>query len=74
MAVAWAAIAAGLSSFASKAIEVVIAAHPETFCQVYWLGDCESIQQRLDWACSTGALPGVVWEPSVIQSGCSGHF
>jgi pre-mycofactocin synthase len=47
--------AVGLSSFASKPIEDVVAANPKTFFQAYWLGDRESIQQRLDRAKRAGA-------------------
>ena len=31
--------AMGLSSFASKPVEEVVAANPKTFFQVYWAGD-----------------------------------
>ncbi len=35
--------AMGLSSFASKPIEEVIAANPKTFFQIYWLGGRDAI-------------------------------
>jgi heme/flavin dehydrogenase (mycofactocin system) len=44
----------GLSSFASKPIEDVIAANPQTFFQVYWLGNRETIVRRLDRARAAG--------------------
>ncbi|CAM01690.1 L-Lactate dehydrogenase (cytochrome) [Saccharopolyspora erythraea NRRL 2338] len=47
--------AVGLSSFASKPIEDVVAANPKTFFQAYWLGSRESIQRRLDRAKRAGA-------------------
>ncbi|QIZ37961.1 pre-mycofactocin synthase MftD [Saccharopolyspora sp. ASAGF58] len=47
--------AVGLSSFASKPVEDVVAANPKTFFQAYWLGSRESIQQRLDRAKRAGA-------------------
>ena len=47
--------AMGLSSFASKPIEEVIAANPQTFFQVYWLGGKEKVLERLERAKSAGA-------------------
>ena len=35
----------GLSSFASKPIEEVVAANPQTFFQIYWMGDRERMLQ-----------------------------
>lgn len=49
-------VAMGLSSFASKPIEDVIAANPQTFFQVYWAGDRESILERLSRAKEAGAV------------------
>lgn len=48
--------AMGLSSFASKPIEEVIEANPQLFFQVYWLGDRESIAQRVHRAREAGAV------------------
>ena len=48
--------AMGLSSFASKPIEEVIAANPKTFFQIYWLGGRDSIAQRADRARAAGAV------------------
>ena len=45
----------GLSSFASKPVEDVVAANPQTFFQVYWLGTREAILKRLDRARRAGA-------------------
>jgi L-lactate dehydrogenase (cytochrome) len=54
-AAAAAGTAMGLSSFASKPIEEVIAANPATFMQVYWLGSRERIAAVLDRARAAGA-------------------
>jgi pre-mycofactocin synthase len=51
--------AMGLSSFASRPIEEVIAANPRTFFQVYWAGSRERIAARLDRAKAAGA-PGLI--------------
>ncbi len=45
----------GLSSFASKAVEDVTAANPDTFFQVYWSGSRDAMIQRLDRARAAGA-------------------
>ncbi|GAA5121086.1 pre-mycofactocin synthase MftD [Haloechinothrix salitolerans] len=47
--------ALGLSSFASKPIEDVVAANPKTFFQAYWLGDKDTMLARLDRAKQAGA-------------------
>ncbi|SEB30337.1 pre-mycofactocin synthase MftD [Streptomyces melanosporofaciens] len=47
--------ALGLSSFAGKPIEDVVAANPKTFFQVYWQGDREAIVRRLERAARAGA-------------------
>jgi len=44
----------GLSSFASKPVEEVVAANPQTFFQIYWLGSRDAIQQRLERARAAG--------------------
>lgn len=51
--------AMGLSSFASKPIEEVVAANPQTFFQVYWLGGKEQVLERLERAKAAGAA-GVI--------------
>jgi heme/flavin dehydrogenase (mycofactocin system) len=48
--------AMGLSSFASKPVEDVVAANPQTFFQVYWAGSRDQISARLDRAKSAGAV------------------
>ncbi|MGH2970279.1 MAG: alpha-hydroxy-acid oxidizing protein, partial [Solirubrobacteraceae bacterium] len=40
----------GLSSFASKSVEDVVAENPRTFFQVYWAGSQERILQRVERA------------------------
>ncbi len=47
--------AIGLSCFASKPIEQVVAANPATFFQVYWLGTRESMARRMERARNAGA-------------------
>ena len=48
--------AMGLSSFASKPIEEVVAANPKTFFQIYWLGGREAIAERAERARAAGAV------------------
>ena len=45
----------GLSSFASKAVEPVVEANPNTFFQVYWSGSRDEMIHRLDRARAAGA-------------------
>jgi len=52
--------AMGLSSFASKPVEEVVAANPQTFFQVYWAGSREQILQRLHRARAAGAAGVIV--------------
>lgn len=52
--------AMGLSSFASKPIEEVVAANPKTFFQIYWLGGRDEIAQRADRARAAGAVGLIV--------------
>ncbi|QCQ92220.1 pre-mycofactocin synthase MftD [Rhodococcus sp. SGAir0479] len=47
--------AMGLSSFASKSIEEVTAANPQTFFQMYWVGDRDTLLQRMERARKAGA-------------------
>jgi heme/flavin dehydrogenase (mycofactocin system) len=44
----------GLSSFASKAVEDVVAANPQTFFQLYWSGTREAMMRRVDRARAAG--------------------
>lgn len=46
----------GLSSFASKPIEEVVAANGKTFFQVYWLGGRDAIAARVERARAAGAV------------------
>jgi heme/flavin dehydrogenase (mycofactocin system) len=46
----------GLSSFASKPVEEVAEANPQTFFQVYWCGSREQIVQRLERARAAGCV------------------
>jgi L-lactate dehydrogenase (cytochrome)/glycolate oxidase len=48
--------AMGLSSFASKPVEEVAAAGPQTFFQMYWVGTREVLVQRMERARRAGAV------------------
>jgi heme/flavin dehydrogenase (mycofactocin system) len=48
--------AMGLSSFASKPVEDVVAANPQTFFQVYWCGSRDQILARMERARAAGAV------------------
>mgnify|MGYP000954901681 FL=1 len=52
--------AMGLSSFASKPIEEVVAANPKTFFQIYWLGGRDAIAERAERARAAGAVGMIV--------------
>jgi heme/flavin dehydrogenase (mycofactocin system) len=52
--------AMGLSSFASKPIEEVIAANPKTFFQMYWVGDRDEMAARMERARAAGAVGVIV--------------
>ncbi|HUZ26905.1 MAG TPA: pre-mycofactocin synthase MftD [Streptosporangiaceae bacterium] len=64
VAVARAAAARGtvmsLSSFASKPIEEVVAANPQTFFQMYWVGTRDVLAQRMERARKAGAAGLIV--------------
>jgi heme/flavin dehydrogenase (mycofactocin system) len=49
----------GLSSFGSKPLEEVIAANPQTFFQIYWAGDRDSMRARMERARAAGS-PGLI--------------
>jgi heme/flavin dehydrogenase (mycofactocin system) len=53
-------VAMGLSSFASKPVEAVVAANPQTLFQVYWSGSREKISERLERARKAGAVGLIV--------------
>ncbi len=52
--------AMGLSSFASKPVEEVVAANPKTFFQIYWLGGRDEIAARAERAKAAGAVGLIV--------------
>jgi len=52
--------AMGLSSFASKPVEQVVAANPQTFFQLYWSGSREQILARVERARAAGAVGIIV--------------
>ena len=52
--------AMGLSSFASKPVEEVVAANPKTFFQLYWSGTKEQILARVERAKAAGAVGIIV--------------
>ncbi len=51
--------AMGLSSFASRSIEEVAAANPQTFFQIYWSGSRDQILHRMERARAAGSV-GVI--------------
>jgi L-lactate dehydrogenase (cytochrome)/glycolate oxidase len=72
----------GLSSFASKSVEEVAAVNSQTFFQMYWCGDKDTLVQRmeraraagakglivtLDWSFSNGRDWGSPWIPEKID-------
>ncbi|MFC9787166.1 pre-mycofactocin synthase MftD [Rhodococcus sp. NPDC127528] len=48
-------IAMGLSSFASKSVEEVTQANPQTFFQMYWVGTRDELLHRMERARKAGA-------------------
>ncbi|HEX8005158.1 MAG TPA: pre-mycofactocin synthase MftD [Trebonia sp.] len=52
--------AMGLSSFASKPVEDVVAANPKTFFQMYWVGDRDAMAARTERARKAGAVGLIV--------------
>jgi pre-mycofactocin synthase len=48
--------AMGLSSFASKPVEEVVTANPQTLFQIYWCGSRDQIAARLERARAAGAV------------------
>jgi heme/flavin dehydrogenase (mycofactocin system) len=49
-------VAMGLSSFASKPIEDVVEANPQTFFQMYWVGTRDEMLARMERARRAGAV------------------
>ena len=52
--------AIGLSSFGSKPLEEVVAANPQTFFQMYWIGSRDDMKRRLERAREAGAVGIIV--------------
>jgi L-lactate dehydrogenase (cytochrome)/glycolate oxidase len=52
--------AMGLSSFASKPVEEVVAANPRTFFQMYWMNGKDSMRARMERARQAGATGLIV--------------
>jgi heme/flavin dehydrogenase (mycofactocin system) len=52
--------AMGLSAFASKPVEEVVAANPKTLFQIYWCGDRDAISERAERARTAGAVGLIV--------------
>lgn len=48
--------AMGLSSFASKPVEEIVAANPKTLFQIYWCGTRDEMAQRIERARTAGAV------------------
>jgi L-lactate dehydrogenase (cytochrome)/glycolate oxidase len=46
----------GLSSFASKPVEEVLAANPQTFFQLYWMGSRDDMARRMQRARDAGCV------------------
>ncbi|MEU7043463.1 pre-mycofactocin synthase MftD [Streptomyces varsoviensis] len=53
-------VAVGLSSFATKPVEEVVAANPRTFFQMYWLGGRDDMLRRIERARRAGAVGLIV--------------
>ncbi|MER6735209.1 pre-mycofactocin synthase MftD [Streptomyces puniciscabiei] len=52
--------AMGLSSFASKPLADVVAANPQTFFQMYWMGSKDAMLRRIQHAYESGAKALIV--------------
>jgi heme/flavin dehydrogenase (mycofactocin system) len=53
-------VAMGLSSFASKPVEDVVAANPQTFFQMYWVGSRDDMAARMSRSRRAGAVGIIV--------------
>jgi heme/flavin dehydrogenase (mycofactocin system) len=53
-------IVMGLSSFASKPLDEVVAANPQTFFQSYWVGTRDEMAARMERASKAGAVGMIV--------------
>jgi L-lactate dehydrogenase (cytochrome)/glycolate oxidase len=61
--------AIGLSSFASKPVEEVTAANPQTFFQMYWTGTRDKLVARMERARTAGAVGLIVTTDWSFSSG-----
>ncbi|MET0454964.1 MAG: pre-mycofactocin synthase MftD [Mycobacterium sp.] len=61
--------AIGLSSFASKPVEEVVAANPQTFFQMYWTGGRDKLVERMERARAAGAVGLIVTSDWSFSSG-----
>ncbi|MGZ8802749.1 MAG: pre-mycofactocin synthase MftD, partial [Mycobacterium sp.] len=61
--------AMGLSSFASKPIEEVAAANPQTFFQMYWTGGRDKLVDRMERARKAGAVGLIITTDWSFSSG-----
>jgi pre-mycofactocin synthase len=69
--------AMGLSAFASKPVEEVVAANPQTFFQIYWTGTKDQIAQRVERARTAGAVGLIAtldWSFSIGRDWGSPHI
>jgi L-lactate dehydrogenase (cytochrome)/glycolate oxidase len=69
--------AMGLSSFASKPVEEVVAANPKTFFQMYWVGGRDDMLRRVERARAAGAVGIIVtldWSFSMGRDWGSPHI
>ncbi|GAA4415896.1 mycofactocin biosynthesis FMN-dependent deaminase MftD [Georgenia halophila] len=79
----------GLSSFASKPVEDVVAANPNTLFQMYWTGSRDAMLERmerakaagakglistLDWSFSNGRDWGSPWIPERLTAKVAARF
>ena len=61
--------AIGLSSFASKSVEEVAAANPQTFFQMYWTGGRDRLLARMERARRAGAVGLIITTDWSFSSG-----
>ena len=61
--------AMGLSSFASKSVEEVVAANPQTFFQMYWTGGRDKLVARMERARAAGAVGLIMTSDWSFSSG-----
>jgi heme/flavin dehydrogenase (mycofactocin system) len=69
--------AMGLSSFASKPVEEVVAANPQTFFQMYWVGTKEDMLRKVERARAAGVVGIIVtldWSFSMGRDWGSPHI